>query len=77
MKNHILVEDKESLMEMENNMREKFKYMASKLDTMRTENIKGVSVVNTALSSDTFNTAFWRSNRRSHRAGNFFILQKN
>lgn len=58
MKNHTLLEDKKSLMEMENNMREKLKYVASKLHNMRTENIKGVSVVDTALSSDTFNTAF-------------------
>lgn len=58
MKNHILLEDKKNLMEIENNMREKLKYVASKLHTMRTENIKGVSVVDTALSSDTFNTAF-------------------
>lgn len=75
MKNHILVEDKESLMEMENNMREKFKYVASKLDTMRTENIKGISVVNTTLSSDTFNTAFG-GHIEDHIAQEIFLYYK-
>lgn len=58
MNNNIVAENEIVIAEMENNMREKLKYVASKLGTMRTENIKGVSVVDTALPSDTFNTAF-------------------
>lgn len=37
-------------------MREKLKYVASKLNTMRTENVKGISLVDTALPSDTLFT---------------------
>lgn len=54
----MLSEDKTVIAEMENNMREKLKYVPSKLSVMRTENVNGISVVDTALPSDTFNTAF-------------------
>lgn len=58
MNNSILSEDEKVIAEMENNMREKLKYVASKMSSMCVENIKGVSVVDTTLPSDTFNTAF-------------------
>ncbi len=44
--------------EMEDNMRKKLRYIASKLSSMHTAAIQGVSIVDAALSSDTFNTAF-------------------
>lgn len=53
-----LSEDEKAISEMENNLREKLKYVASKLNSMQVENIQGVSVVDSGLLSDTFNTAF-------------------
>jgi len=54
----VLPDDQTIITEMEHNLRDKLKYVASKLSDMRIDSIAGVSVVDSALPSDTFNTAF-------------------
>ena len=58
MTTNVLLENEKVIADMEDNMREKLRYVASKLPIMSTEQIKEVSVVDSALPSDTFNTAF-------------------
>ncbi len=51
-------DDKMIIMEMEHTLRDKLKYVASKLSDMRLDSIAGVAVADNALPSDAFNTAF-------------------
>lgn len=44
--------------EMENNMREKLKYVAARHPSMKVKKIADISIVDSNLPSDTFNTAF-------------------
>lgn len=43
---------------LENNLNEKLKYIPSKIKSMVCKEIDGVSIVDSALPSDTFNTVF-------------------
>ena len=45
-------------LKIEENMRSKLRYVASKLKGMETKEVGTVSLVDTHLDSDTFNTAF-------------------
>lgn len=58
MNNRIVTSKKVDILAMEKNMREKLRYLPSKLTGMRVANIQGISLVDTGLPSDMFNTAF-------------------